>query len=145
MPTVLRISGPYEQLRHAIQSVSIQFAESLASRKTRQQVGSTPDSPSTFNFTVSDFDGLQVPAQLEESAQFLSQNVDIIEELQTLPSVESLWLDFSWEFPSNSVAQFNRFPSTFLKQCASLNIDIQVSVFSAAENDLPHEQRNSMP
>ncbi|HUS08927.1 MAG TPA: hypothetical protein VMZ30_00570 [Pyrinomonadaceae bacterium] len=37
-------------------------------------------------------------------------------------------MDFSWDIPSTSNGQFNRFPCSFIKLCGTLGIDIEVSV-----------------
>ena len=139
MPTVLRISGPHKQLQRSLLSVPLPFTESAASRRNRERSDLLNDGVSTFNFTISDADGDQVSVQVDESVAFVSQNVDVIEECRRLPGVESLCLDFSWEIPSTSVGQSNRFPSSFLKTCAMLGLDIEVSVYLVEGGGLPRK------
>lgn len=133
MPAVLRISGPYEQLRQSMLEVPFPFAESIASRKKRERGESRQNDTSTFNLTISDSDGDRIPAQIEESTLFLTQNVDAINRMRELPGVENLCVDFSWDFPSTSVGQYNRFSCSFLELCGTLGIDIEVSVYARSE------------
>jgi hypothetical protein len=136
MPAVLRISGPYEQLGRSMLTVPFPFAESIASRRNRER-GQSVDGIATFNLTISESDGDRVPAQIEESLLFLSQNKDAINAIRDLPGVENLCLDISWDFPSTSIGQYNRFPSSFAKLCGSLGIDIEVSVYATSECGVP--------
>ena len=89
MPTVLRISGPYELLQQSILASRLEFVESIASRKRREIDGTQPHEASTFNCTVSDADGDQVPVQITEAAKFLSDNLDSILEVRSLPGAEN--------------------------------------------------------
>ena len=106
-----------------------EFVESVESRKQRERGGSPLDGTTTFNFTVSESDGDRVPAQIEESKNFLSENVETLSEIRQLPGVDSLCLDFKWDFPATSAGQYNRFPCSLLRICATLGIDIEVSVY----------------
>jgi len=133
MPTVMRVSGPYERLRDSILNTPFTFQEAVASRKRRESGTLPQDEITTFNFTISDFAGDCVPAQIQESALFLTHNGDAISRLRTLPGVEDLCLDFSWDFPKDSIGQINRFPCSLLTLCATLGVDIDVSVYSVSE------------
>jgi hypothetical protein len=139
MPTVLRISGAYEQLRHSVLEIPFPFTESIASRKKRQRAESPNDGSATFNLMISDADGDCVPVQIEESSQFLSQNKDAIIGMRQLPGVEELCVDFSWDFPSTSIGQYNRFPCSFVKLCGILGIDIEVSVYAVSKHSAPED------
>jgi len=129
MSTVLRISGPYEQLRQSMLEAPFEFVESVASRKERERGESPDDGTATFNFTVSESNGDRVPAQIKESALFLSENAETLSEIRKLPGVDCLCLDFSWYFPRTSAGQYNRLPHSLLRICATLGIDIEVSVY----------------
>jgi hypothetical protein len=98
------------------------------SRKKRDS-GQSADGITTFNLTISDADGDHVPVQIEESMQFLSQNRDALKRISDLPGVEIFCVDFSWDFPSTSIGQFNWFPASLAELCGSLGIDIKVSVY----------------
>ncbi len=133
MPAVLRISGPYDQLRQSMFEVPLPFAESIASQKRRERGESREDDTATFNLTISDADGDRVPAQIEESSVFLLRNIDAIKRIREMLGVENLCVDFSWDFPSTSIGQYNRFPCSFIELCGTLSIDIEVSVYAASE------------
>ena len=111
--------------------VPFPFEESIASRRKRER-GQAADGIATFNLTISESDGDCVPVQIEESLLFLSQNKDAIRAIEDLPGVENLCVDFSWDFPSTSIGQYNCFPASFAKLCGSLGIDIQVSVYATS-------------
>ena len=130
MPAVLRISGPFEQLRQSMLEVPFPCAEAIASRKKRERGESGEDDTSTFNLTISESDGDCVPAQIEEASLFLAQNMVAMKRIRQLPGVESLCVDFSWDFPSTSIGQYNRFPYSFNELCGTLGIDIKVSVYA---------------
>ena len=140
MPAVLRISGPYEQLGQSMLGVPFSFVESIASRRKRER-GQSADGIATFNLTISESEGDRVPAQIEESSLFLSQNKDAIKDLQDLPGVENLCVDFSWDFPSTSIGQYNRFPCSFAKLCGLLGIDIEVSVYATSKCGGPDDPK----
>ncbi|MEX0702648.1 MAG: hypothetical protein WD069_11180 [Planctomycetales bacterium] len=110
------------------------FAESIASRRRREQGEVSDEGRSTFNFTVAEADGDQVPLQIQESERFLSRHQEALQQLRASDGVEDICLDFSWDFPRDGFAQHNTFPSSFLRQCAMLGIDIEISVYSAAED-----------
>jgi hypothetical protein len=142
MPAVLRISGPYEQLGQSMLGVPFPFAESIASRRKRER-GLSADGIATFNLTLSESNGDRVPAQIEESLLFLSQNKDAIKAIKDLPGVEILCVDFSWDCPSTSIGQYSRFPCSFAELCGSLGIDIKVSVYATSEcgvSDVPKRE-----
>lgn len=134
MATVLRVSGPYEPLRQTMLAAPFDFVEAIASRRRRERGEASTDGWSTFNFTISDADGDQVPVQIEESEHFLSRNIDSIQRLRESDAVEGLTLDFSWDFPVTSIGQFNTFPSSLLRECGRLGIDIEISVYATAED-----------
>jgi len=110
------------------------FIEAAASRRQRERGEALVDGWSTFNFTVSDADGDCVPVQVEESACFLSRNIDSIQRFRESDGVENLTLDFSWDFPATSCGQFNTFPGSLLQECAKLGIDIEISVYRTARD-----------
>ncbi len=137
MPAVLRLSGRRDQLQQSLHGMPLRFVESIASQRRRAAGESCDDEITTFNLTISDADGDRVPEQIRDSSLFLSQNEDAVGALQRLPGVEHLCVDFSWDFPQNGIGQYNRFSCLFLKQCSTLGIDIQVSVYSTSRcNDL---------
>ena len=127
MPSVLRVSGPHEQLRQAVVAAPFDFLEAVASRRERE--GGLIEEWGTFNFTVSDADGDEVPDQIRESERFLYQYFDELQAIHELAGVQQLTLDFNWDFPTRSFGQCNSFPNSLLKKCALLGIDIQVSVY----------------
>ena len=127
---------PDEKLRDSILNIPIAFKEAVASQRRRKHGAPPQDALATFNFTISDSTGDHVPAQIQESAIFLSQNADTIRRLRKLPGVEDLCLDFSWDFPKESIGQSNRFPCSLLTLCATLGVDIDVSVYGVSERSL---------
>lgn len=132
MPAVLRISGPYERLRKSLLEVPFPFKEAIWSTKDRERSESPDECIVTFNLTISDADGDRVPVQINESLQFLTQNKVAIARMRELPGVESVGVDFSWDFPLTGGAQFNCFQHPFVSLCGTLGIDIEVSVYGVS-------------
>jgi hypothetical protein len=129
MPTVLRASGPHDKLRHSILATPFAFEESIATRNARERGDDRYEGSSTFNLTISDADGDHVPAQIEETARFLSHSTVALQALRTLEGVERLIVDVSWDLPTTSAGQYNRFPHALLGLCGALAIDLEVSVY----------------
>ncbi len=89
---------------------------------------------SGFNLTVSNADGDQVPIQIEDAHRFLVANCDEIARLRAFPNVETVYLDFGWDFPCQRVwGQFNRFSLELLHQCSTLGVEIVVSVYAVSD------------
>jgi hypothetical protein len=130
MPTVLRVSGPHDKLRESILTTPFAFKESIATRNARERGDDRHDGESTFNFTISDADGDHVPVQIEETARFLSHSTVALQALRTFEGVERLVVDVSWDLPTSSSGQYNRFPHALLGLCGALAIDLEVSVYS---------------
>jgi hypothetical protein len=140
MPAVLRVSGPYDKLRHSLLATPFAFQEAIALRTARERgvrdSGRSYAGQSTFSCTVSDADGDHVPVQIEETARFLSDNTATLQTLRTSDGVEHIAMDFSWNFPTTSFAQYNRFSHALLGLCSALAIDLEVSVY-LVERGLP--------
>lgn len=120
-----------------MRAVPFAFAESIASGVGRER-GQSADGIATFNLTISETDGDRVPTQIAESLLFLSQNKDAMKAIQDLAGVENLCVDFSWDIPSTSIGQSNRFPASLAKLCGALGIDIKVSVYATSERSTPN-------
>ena len=132
---VLRISGPYERLRDTIRTAPVHFKESGQSRREREKGTSPADGRCTFNYTVSDADGAHVPLQISDAEIFLSAHGDELRVLLAGDGINDACLDFGWEFPDDSLGQFNKFPHSLLHKCADLRIAIEVSVYHAGKSD----------
>ncbi|MCY2995659.1 MAG: hypothetical protein NTY19_48605 [Planctomycetota bacterium] len=72
--------------------------------------------------------------------EFLSDNLDSILEVRSLPGAENLCLDFSWDFPLTSVGQYNRFPCSLIQLCAALGIAIEVSVYATSTQAIRNDE-----
>lgn len=129
MPTVLRVSGPHDNLRHSILATPFAFQESIATRNARERGGDRHAGSATFNLTVSDADGDDVTAQIEETARFLSDRTVALQALRALEGVERMVVDVSWDVPATSAGQCSRFPHALLGLCGALAIDLEVSVY----------------
>jgi hypothetical protein len=129
MPTVLRVSGPHDKLRHAILATPFAFQESIATKNARERGDDRHAGSATFNLTVSDADGDEVTAQLEETARFLSDRTVALQALRALEGVERMVVDVSWDVPATSAGQYSRFPHALLGLCGALAIDLEVSVY----------------
>ena len=132
---VLRLSGPFSSLAESLRSAFVPFAEAGQAAKERERRKCGPDDDSTFNFTVSEADGDHVPSQVFEAEAFLREHLDELAELRGREGIERGTLDFGWEVPREAIGQFNRFPSSLLSLCATLELDIEVSVYLTEETD----------
>jgi hypothetical protein len=112
-----------------LESAFVPFVESGASQRARRLGGTTAEDESTFNFTVSNADGDHIPIQIRDAEEFLSAHAAELAELRSRDGVESGFLDFGWEIPSDRLGQFNRFPASLLTLCSKLGLDIEVSVY----------------
>jgi hypothetical protein len=133
MCTVLRVTGPYEELRSAIQTIPLEFSEAGASTKARGRNDASYDGRSTYNLTVSDADGDCVPQQMVECESFFTEHANEMAMIRKLACVEEMCLDFMWAFPETIIAQFHRLPASLLKRCGELGVDIEMSVYSCAD------------
>ncbi|MFO0960220.1 MAG: hypothetical protein U0800_22735 [Isosphaeraceae bacterium] len=89
-----------------------------------------------FHLEVSPEEGDCVPAQVRDATAFVASHRAELERLAAWPGVESVRLDFSWDFPRGNVAgQWNLFPSALLAACGALRVDIIVSVYSASNGE----------
>lgn len=128
----LRITGPYLKLSASLNNSIIEFREAIASRKDRE-CGKTTESDSvTYLYSISKADNKHVPTQISDAVHFLSQHQGDLKELLSRDGVEQAILDFAWDFPQDSLGQFNRFPLTLIDLCTKLGIEIEVSVYSSS-------------
>ena len=92
-----------------------------------------PSDRSGFHSVVSGADGDRVPVQIDDAARFLTAERAELARLAGFPGVETLTLDFGWDFPVGpdaAVGQYNRFPPALLRACGALGVGIEVSVYA---------------
>ena len=125
----LRITGPYLKLSASLNNSFIELQEAFASRKDRECGKTTESDSATYLYSISKADYKHVPTQISDAVHFLSQHQGDLKELLSRDGVEQAILDFAWDFPQDSLGQFNRFPLTLIERCAELHIEIEVSVY----------------
>jgi hypothetical protein len=126
---VIRVSGPFDRLSQTISTVALEYEESGASRWARERGEAGVKDRCTFNLTVSNADGDCVPVQISDAETFLSSQESALRILRSSDGIDDICIDFGWNIPEVSCGQWNSFPYTFLEMCASLRIDLVVSVY----------------
>lgn len=91
---------------------------------------------SDFNLVVSDDAiGGRESKQISEAAAFVKANRDELLRLVNWPGVESVAMDFGWNFDfGQSLALSNFFPPELLADCGKIGIGIEVSVYATTED-----------
>lgn len=135
MCTVLRVTGPHEELSSAILTISLAFSESIASIKARERNDASYDGRSTFNLTVSNADGDYIPQQIVECESFFTEHAVELAMLRKLACVEDVCLDFMWSFPIHQIGQYNHFPCSLLKQCVEFGVELCISVYGTSRQN----------
>jgi hypothetical protein len=135
MSTVLRVTGPFHELATAIAGIGLAFSEAVASKRVRERKSLSHDGRSTFNLTVCDADGDQVPQQIEECERFLNEHADELAKIKKLDCAEKICLDFMWFFPKETLGQFTSFPCSLLTRCVELGIDLEISVYATSDEE----------
>ncbi len=77
---------------------------------------------------VSEADGDSVPQQILDTRQFLIAHAKSLANLMNDLENQSKVIDFSWDLPTLSVGQSNRFPCDLLYSLASLDLQLEISV-----------------
>lgn len=90
---------------------------------------------STFNYTVSNAPGSEVPVQIREAETFLASHHRELTGLLSNGAVEGAVLDFGWEVPVSAIGQFNRFPTGLLGLCARIGLDLDLSLYLVESDD----------
>jgi hypothetical protein len=92
---------------------------------------------SGFNLDISANSGGKLSVQVQEAAIFVASQRLELGRVVAWPGVESVTLDFGWDFPLERVAgQYNYFPPALLADCGALGIGIEVSVYAVSgENE----------
>ncbi|MFN7841723.1 MAG: hypothetical protein ACK5YR_18995 [Pirellula sp.] len=128
MPTVIRISGNRDSIVSAVEKSGLPFRESIQSLRqgTRSKSRS---SETTFNLVVSEADGDSVPQQILDTRQFLIAHAKSLANLMNDLENQSKVIDFSWDLATSSIGQSNRFPCDLLYSLASLDLQLEISVY----------------
>jgi hypothetical protein len=115
---------------------NLALAEAIQSQRTRSQSPDASHPDTTYNLTVSDADGDSVPQQIAEADAFLTSIEQSLRSIiQTVPRCKCS-IDFSWDFPRDSVGQYNSFPTAFLARLASFDIALVVSVYGVTRTEV---------
>lgn len=129
MPAVIRIAGDRTALAEIVAQCGLPFVEAIQSKRERRQNPNASHADTTYNLTVSDASGDSVPQQITEADSFLTSNAQTLRSIiQTAPRFNCT-IDFSWDFPRDSIGQYNGFPAAFLSRLAELNITLVVCVY----------------
>lgn len=78
-----------------------------------------------------------------DADEFLRVNAHRLDELLRLIPGCQCTIDFSWDFPTTSAGQYNRFPAALLTRLGALGIDMMVSVYGASANAANHPKQPS--
>tara|TARA_R110002073_G_scaffold234758_1_gene395966 strand:+ start:267 stop:623 length:357 start_codon:yes stop_codon:yes gene_type:complete len=97
----------------------------------------------TYNLTVSEADGDEVPVQIRDLDKFLNSNEQQLETLLRLSPSFHCTIDFSWDFPTTSAGQYNCFPAALLTRLGVLGVDLVVTVYATSENAANHPMQPS--
>jgi hypothetical protein len=104
-------------------------------RRWPDRAESRVSTTSGFNLTVSDDDGDDQGArQVADALAFIDRNRDELTQLASRDDVE-VCLDFGSFFREGMEAKFVRLPHEIVQQCATLGVDIEVSVYAVASSD----------
>ncbi len=143
MPVVIRITGERHLLGGAVAACGLAFTESAQSRRKRRLNADAHEMETTYNLTVSEADGDEVPVQIRDLDKFLNANEQLLETLlRLIPSCQCT-IDFSWDFPTTSAGQYNCFPASLLTRLGVLGVDLVVTVYATSENAANHPMQPS--
>lgn len=132
LPAVLRITGDRTALAAIAAESHLVLSEAIQSQRERRRKPDALHPDTTFNLTVSDADGDSVRQQITDAELFLTSNEQALRSMiHTLPRYKCT-IDFSWDFPRESIGQFNQFPPSLLSLLADLDIMLVVSVYGTA-------------
>lgn len=133
MPAVIRVSGARSTLDRVAAESSLLFVESAQCQRERRQNPDTLHTDTTYNLTVSDADN--VTQQIADADRYLITNEQALKAVfDAVPAGE--WsIDLSWDFPRQSVAQYNLFPPPFLARLAELQMTLVVSVYGTEDEE----------
>ncbi len=132
LSAVIRLTVKNNSLAPAVARSGLPFTEAIQSMQNRRAVAETDQSEITYLLTASDACGDSIVQQIQEATEFLTSNRGVLKDLAKL-APECKWeLDFMWDFPIDSVGQFNRFPPVLLQHLVELNMDLVVSVYGTS-------------
>jgi hypothetical protein len=84
---------------------------------------------SGFYLVVSEADGDHLRDQVADAITFLRKNHALLRRLNERDDVEAMLLDFGTDFPTDAIGRFHRLPIDLLRECATLGIEIELSVY----------------
>ena len=129
MPAVIRIDGDRIHLPAIIAQCGLPFVEAIQSQRSRRHNPNETLSETTYNLTVSEASGDSVPHQIVDADSFLASNAESLRSIfKKVPRCKCT-IDFSWDFPGDSIGQYNIFPSCFLSRLVELQITLVLSVY----------------
>jgi hypothetical protein len=145
LPAVIRIAGERHLLEEAIAAGGLAFIESAQSRRKRRLNADAHEMETTYNLTVSEADGDEVPVQVRDLDEFLNANEQLLEKLmRSIPGCHCT-IDFSWDVPTASAGQYNSFPAALLTRLGVLGIDLVVTVYATSEQAANQRMHDESP
>jgi hypothetical protein len=133
LPTVLRLSGDFQSMCQPIVACGLDFTESRQAQRNRNLT----QTHTTLNLIVSDADGDCVPQQLSDAECFLKEHYGTIAKHLSSLSNRTRTQDVSWDFPDDTLGQYNCANTELLTLLASLRIELMFSVYASANrNDI---------
>jgi hypothetical protein len=74
--------------------------------------------------------------KINDAVEFLRDNRDTLVRLASIAGIESSHLDFAWHFNGDRTpAQFATLPLELLQACASLGLEIGISVYAVGTSE----------
>lgn len=132
LPAVIRISGSRHELDQLVAASGLPFVEALAVVRKRRLNPDTDYADTTYNLTISEIGGDEVPGQIDDSVNYLRENGKVIANIHRALKGSHCSLDFAWDFPMRSVGQNNTFPLDLIALLREYNIALTVSVYSTS-------------
>jgi hypothetical protein len=136
MPCVLRAVGqcfdPHAFLRDSTLTASPVYLRGELKRPDRPGGARWPSSG--FHVDVSDVDFTDLQGQIQEAIQFLEANETDLRRLVHFPGVEHVCLDFGID-RRDVFVQTDRFPPTLLSLAGALDMELELSQYSVADDE----------
>lgn len=129
MSCVLRVSGRNFDIDSFVSRSS--FKPLIIFRRGQRRFQNstiTPEEESGMNVSVSEREFADLPGQITDAIQFLTENADELKRLRTLDDVEQVALDFPIQRRDVAV-QRDCFPATLLALMGELQIALIISKY----------------
>ena len=131
---VLRAYGEAFDVDRFLSSSPFQPCAISRRGRPRTPKSSRPSATSGFNLDVGTCEDQLLSVQVSVAAEFVASNRLELQRLVSWPGVQTVTLDFGWDFPIERVAgQYGYFPPALLADCGAIGIGIEVSVYAVSD------------